>query len=1256
MDGRQSLTSSVDAAGGPLFPRDTVPEIPTVARQMSVPRLPATIRLIAFAALMLFPVRSVIAQSSNASLTGRVTDSSKAVTPDAKVIAINTGTRVRYETITNETGSYYVTNLPPGTYRIEVEKLGFKAVLKSDVILHVQDALEVNFEMVLGSASESVTVRGGAPLLDTESSTMGTVVEQRKAVELPLNGRNVFNLIELAASVVPQGSSTGTPVGVNPFGWGNYQVDGSFGNESAEYLDGQPLNIGYINLPVLIPTQDSIQEFKVQTSNLGAEWGKFSGGVTNLSTKTGTSTIHGEAYEYLRNKIFNANDFFLNSAGERRPPWVQNQFGANAGGPLNIPHLGGRNKTFWFLSAEGFRLRTGAPFTTTVPDPSERAGNFSEICKSGFTAGICNARGTDASGKLVVIDQIYDPCGGIVNAQGACPGSNAAPTPLPNNIIPANRINFTSQKLLNLWPAATNPTAATNNFTIAAPTGGDHNQVVSRVDHNITNKQRLFLRFNYWHVQDLPIDPLGTGLCADRCAEDYHSYAIASGYTYGVTPTTVFGFNASVSRFTYNRSPKNAGFDLTTIGWPASYNSVVPTEMRTPPTPCVANFADNIMCTQGQSFIQDRDTQYYLSPSLSMLRGHHQIHIGFQFEVGRDDYAQSNIASGAFDFCVAGQACFTSLPGVPGTGFPFADFLLGYADNFNNFENHFFAQAVVPAFTAGQQIYQALYFEDSWHATKELTLNLGLRYDIQGPWSERFNRLSYFDPTAANYLTQFLPAGAAPIKGDVFLVKPSDRSNVPRASADFAPRVGLAYNITPNTVIRSGYGIFWIPNYVAFSLNPLNDMVNAAATTYTGTLDGTHPVNTIALPFPAGIAAPPGRSLGVQGTQQFLTQVVQSITEVDPSNHPEGYVQQWNLDVQRDLPAGFFVSAAYVGSKGTHLAQYSQQINQISDGLLAQAASQVDPSLPNPRQNVTLVQSTPNPFFINGQALALTGPTTTIGQLLRPYPQYASVQLAGQGSYDSIYHSFQLTLQRRFAEAGSLSVAYTNAKLISDTDTLTAWLEPGVGAIQDNNNLRGERSLSSQDVPQRLVISYVLDLPFGKGRKYFSGADGMLDKIVGGWGVDGVTIFQRGFPLVFTNGQVNGTTLFGGGSRPNIISGCDVNLPGIYGSGLVQWFNTACFAAPGDFQFGNEPRVDPRLRSQGIDNFDFALFKKTRFASSERLGVEFRTEFFNLFNRTQFAPPNTICCSANNQNFGVVTASAPGTNPRLVQFGLKLLF
>ena len=293
------------------------------------------------------------------------------------------------------------------------------------------------------------------------------------------------------------------------------------------------------------------------------------------------------------------------------------------------------------------------------------------------------------------------------------------------------------------------------------------------------------------------------------------------------------------------------------------------------------------MCTQGQSFIQDRDTQYNLSPSVTLMRGHHRYHFGAQYEAGYDNYTQTNVASGAFDFCASGQPCFS--------GFPFADFLLGYADNFSNFENHFFAQAVVPAFTAGKQSYHAFYFNDTWHALDRLTLKLGLRYELQSPWSERYNRLSYFDPSAPSYINQYLPPGSSAIMGDAFLVPDGTRSNIPLAKKDFAPRVGLAYSVTSKTMVRAGYGIFWIPDDVSFALNPINDMVNAPGTTYTGTVDGTHPYNSISLPFPDGISAPPGRSLGTLGTQQFLTQVVQSITEVDRSNHPEGYVQQWNF-------------------------------------------------------------------------------------------------------------------------------------------------------------------------------------------------------------------------------------------------------------------------------------------------------------------------------------------------------------------------
>lgn len=1186
------------------------------------------LRTVLFVVLVLGFSPVWIHSQSTASLTGRITDPRRTVIPGVAVQVINTSTGIHYQGLSNEAGIYYVSDLPPGRYRIEVEKLGFIAVIESAIILHVQDALEVNFEMAIGSESESVTVEGGFLPLDMESASLGTVVESREANELPLNGRNVFNLFALVPSVVPQGSATGTPVGVNPFGWGNYQVSGAFGNQSAEYLDGQPLNITYINLPILIPTQDSIQEFRVQTGNVSAEWGRFAGGVINLSTQSGSQHVRGEVYEYLRNRLFNANDYFLNQVGKPRPPWVQNQFGGHIGGPVHMRFCCENHPTFGFASAEGFRLRNGTPFTATVPTAAERGGDFSALSTT-----------------------IRDPCAGsVLNAQGACPSSHSAPAPFQGNTIPAARINPTSRALLSLWPAPNTSgivasSGTFNNFNTVANTGGDQNQVIGRIDQEITAKQRLFSRYSYWNVLDLPIDPLQNGLCEDRCREKYATDALAVGYSYDLNSAAIIDVNAGLSYFAYNRTPRNSGFDLTSIGWPESYNAVIPAEMRTPPTPCVASFADNIMCTQGQSYIQDRNTQYNISPGLALVRGRHLDHFGLQFLASYDNAAQTNVASGAFDFCGVGEPCFT--------GVPMADFLLGYADNFSNVNNHYSAQAVVPALTAGKQIYRALHATDMWRVTDAFSVSLGVRYELQGPWSERYNRLSWFDPDAQSYLSRYVTSGSHPIMGDVFLVSPSSRNNLPLAKDNLAPRVGIAASLLPTTVVRSGYGIFWIPTYVAYALNPSNDMVNAASTTYTGTVDGIHPFNTISLPFPDGISPPPGRSLGVEGTQQFLTQVVQSITEVDRNNHPQGYMQQWNLNLEQQLPAKFSFVAAYVGSKATHISQYSQQINQISDPLLSQAAAQF---AQGGRSAVTLLQPVSNPFVVGGKALALAGPATTAGQLLRPFPQYTSVELAGQGSFDSSYHSFQLTAQKRFPAGGALFVAYTKAKLISNTDTLTAWLENTVGAIQDNNNLRSERSLSSQDVPQRLVVSYVLDLPFGTNRYFLAHMNAMMNRIFGDWGIDGVTTLQKGFPLVFSNGQVNDVTLFGAGSRPNLASSCPKSASRLGSDRLHGWFNTGCFAAPPDFSFGSEPRVDPTLRSAGVDNFDLAAFKKVGLGRQDRAGLELRVEFFNLFNRTQFAPPNTTCCTANNANFGVVTSTDPGTTPRLIQFASKIFF
>src|SRR6266852_2117720 len=446
-----------------------------------------------FAAFLLasLPLR---AQSTYGTISGSVVDSSGAAIADAQVTLTNLGTSEKRTQSTGSDGLYSFVNLFPGRYRVDAEKTGFKRTSRTDIVVEVQQTSRIDLTVQVGEVTQTVEVTGETPLLQPETSSLGQVVDQREATELPLNGRNIFNLAFVAPSVVPQGNSYGTPVGKNPFDFANFQVGGSFGNQSAEYLDGQPLNIGYINLPLILPTQDSIGEFKVQYNNVGPEWGKFSGGVINFSTQSGSNEWHGSVYEYLRNKVLNANQFFANAAGIERSPFTQNQYGATLGGTAV------KEKLFFFFSWERFSLRQGTVFTTTVPTLAERTGDFS------------------APG----LPTIFDPL--TVDPNPAT--SNKARTAFPGNVIPSARINPTSQFLLSLIPNPTN-SATVNNFVKATGLGGDSDEYVPRVDYKINDKSRIFGRYSYWKLADLPRDPFGTGLCQDRCTETYHTHASA---------------------------------------------------------------------------------------------------------------------------------------------------------------------------------------------------------------------------------------------------------------------------------------------------------------------------------------------------------------------------------------------------------------------------------------------------------------------------------------------------------------------------------------------------------------------------------------------------------------------------------------------------------------------------------------------------------------------------------------------------------
>ena len=1237
-------------------------------------------------------------QSTYGSITGSVTDPTGAAITDAQVTLTNLGTAEKRTLPTGPDGLYSFVNLIPGQYRVDVEKAGFKHFTRQAIAVEVQQTARIDAVMVVGQVSETVEVSSETPLLQSDTSSLGTVVTQRAANELPLNGRNIYNLTTITPSVVPQGNTMGTVVGKNPFDFANYQIGGAFANEGAIYLDGQPLNIGYINLPLMVPTQDAVSEFKVQYSNLGPEWGKFAGGVINVSTKSGTNTWHGSGYEYLRNKIFNSNEFFNKNSeiatgkSNEPPPFTQNQFGATIGGHVI------KDKTFAFFSYEGFRLRTGTPFNTTVPTAVERQGDFSDLCSSGFNgAGLCQDDGGTSH-------QIYNPLS-ATSASG--PGANR--TPIPFNCLAAltpfcqanvpgapNLINPTSAFLLGKLIANPTSPGTVLNFLKDSSTGGDTDTYIARVDQTITSKQTVFGRFAYWKLLSLAQDPFGTGMCKDRCAENTRSKSLVIGWNYAISPTTIFNLNASISRFHYLRAPINDGFDMTQEGWPSAYNALVPDIERTPLTPCFGQNDSLVTCSQGQSSINDLNTQFNLSPQVTMIRGRHTFVWGGQLEEGYDNYLQTNTGGGLISFtgswtsASVGTVGAGNVAGANNNGEDFADFMLGYGNGQGSaFGNQTTGSLVISGPVSGKQTYRAFYVGDNWRATSKLTLNLGLRYELQGPWSERFDKMTYFDPKATNSsVTGCGGAVGSPCTGDVFLVKTGvndSRNNLPLSKTQFMPRLGFAYSPDQKTVIRGGYGIFFIPNYVAFNANPYVDPVSSATSNFFASNDhGVTPAASLdantctvaggvitcagAGPFnqQAGgantLVAVPGRNPLPNVSQYILTQNNFSATGYTVQKY--GYNEQWNFDIQRELPLGFFADVAYAGAHGVHLPQSNPNINQIPDSFIAQANGQF---ATGGAAAVTITQPVAVYPFSQNLPGAL-GPAGLIqGQLDRPFPQYAGVNLNGQGCCGSSYNALQATVTKRFQGGGTMLVAYTNAKLMSNTDTLTSWLEGGTtggtGAIQDWNNLGAERSLSSQDVSQRLVISYVLDLPFGHGKKFASGMSGAADKLVSGWGLDGTTTFQRGFPVKISWGGANAMTnsgLLGQSTlRPDYISGCDKNVSGSAVSRVTQWFNTACFTAPGGvdatgaqinpWTFGNEPRVDASLRQQGVNNFDFAVFKKTNL--TERVNVEFRTEFFNLFNHPQFGPPNGTQTSAT---FGQVTNTV--NLPRLIQFGLKVAF
>jgi carboxypeptidase family protein len=1159
-----------------IFPRLSVKISRFLHRPRTSARFLGVVSIVTLALGVLAYPQIGAAQGFYGSITGTVTDSTGAVVLGATVNLTNSATGVKTQTATNGDGVYSFPNIQPGTYQLTITQSGFKTTTRDSIDVQVASSVRVDIALAVGNATETAEVSAEAPILQTEEGSLGATIEGRAVTDMPLNGRNIYGLVGLVPGAVPQSGTSQGATGENIFAYGNFQIGGGGANESSSTLDGAPLNTIYLHGTALVPTQDAVAEFKVQTNNLGPEYGDFLGGVMNMVSKSGTDGFHGTAYEFIRNKVLNANGWFANHNSLPRVPFTQNEYGLTAGGPI-VP-----KKTFFFFSWEGFGLRSGVTITGTQPNTAEMAGDFTALLPT----------------------PINDPTTG--KQFMGCNGNQP-------NVICNNRLDKGALAIINsLYTIVPGPTIA-NNFAINSSSGGNYDEYNARVDQVISEKQRFFTRYTYWKNDTLPTDETGKDAYSNF-PDDFTTTNIVLGDTYVLNPSTVADLRIAFLRYNYGRlpGPQSINYNLAqNYGWPTSTVKDISI-----PTKPLAIIGGDVWGNAAQ-FVQDVSDSFAIEPNMTKTIGKHTLNFGADLRKGTYNFVQAEFASGLFVW--VGNF----------TGNPTADAVLGAPGGAD--------QANEVTKVAATQNYQGYYLGDTWHVNPRLTLNLGVRWEIPGPWTERHDRITDFEPNVANPL-------ASGYMGAVTYVNTAQRSQ--RGSTNshydlFAPRVGASYRLTNKTVVRAGFGLFYAPGDLAFSLEPNSDAVNNAQTTVNpapGVAAGTYSMSN---PFPDGINVPLGRSGNVALNQYDFGQSFGS--PIPNETYP--YVAQFNAAIEQQLGSKTSLQVAFAGSQGSHLnppTGSGDAINPLPDKYLSMGSALLAPVV--------------NPFYGIASNGPLAGATVPAGQLLRKYPEYYDITDAASWDRSSKYDSLQATFQHRFEKGGTALVAYTWGKILGNADNTTGYFLDSVGSntdvAQDPNNLHAERALSYFDVRQRLVVSYVLDLPFGNGQRFLHDANGVTNALAGGWGVDGITTFQSGFPIpLIDQGATAISTYFGGGiPRPNYTAGCNKSTSGSRQSrALNGWYNISCFTAPAEFGYGNESRTDSSLMGDGVKNFDFAVFKTTHIA--ERFNVQFRTEIFNIFNRTQFAAPQGNLADGPGVA-GIVTSQQ--NNPRLFQFALRL--
>jgi hypothetical protein len=1141
---------------------------------------------------------------------GTVTDSTGAVIPNATVTITNTGTGVSHKATTSSSGDYSVPDLIPGPYSVTIEAPGFSKETVGGVVLGVAQQARVNGSLKTGAETETVQVNASAVVLDTDTAAVTQLVTQKQVDQLPLNGRNFLNLLFIGAGAV----QTVGEQGQMRQGEGNaISINGARPESNNYTLDGMVNTDTALNTPAVILSQDAIQEFRVQSETYSAEYG-FSANQINIVSKSGTNKLHGSVFEFARNDAFDANTHFVG-----KPELRQNQFGFVLGGPVLIPKLyDGRDKTFWLANYEGWRIRNGTSTYSNIPSKAELGGDFSTSVLPAFGTDACKA--AFAQGN---------PCMPIDPATGL---------PFPGNVIPTSRFSRLAQVTTKLFPAQNCVGCSLGNFLLSTTLPNNTDQQTYRLDQNMGRIGSIFFRYT---KADYLLDtasstsiPAGLNIFTENSTSWEISHTISLPHSW-VNNFRVGYLGAHVVQ---GDSPAPTS-DVDALGLTGVFTNL-PDYARGYPGIALQNLSGGVG-SPGNNPTTSDIPMWEFADSLSTVKGKHTFSMGFDYRtwVQKRDLSTNFLGSYTFNNTTISNNSTGCPTPYCGTGNAVADYLLGYYGVASTFQPGPFS--VANSNTPGnlnQYVFKYIgpYFQDDWKVTPKLTLNMGMRWDFRTiPYEQSNNKMFWID--TANPLGGMCFAnpklqtnGIAPPGNGFYRYcgrnNPRDPSYYP-----FAPRFGLAYRLMDKTVVRGGYGIFFDSSETR-EIDDSGDLYPfVIRASNTPTVDPTLPKNTDNLFVPASSLQPV--AVGSNGGTTFPAggQFIAVIISEKPQNP---YVQQWSASVQREVARNTTLELNYVGNKGTHLLD-RVNINQPFPAA-DPAACQADPTV----GDCPVSARVPFPNFTNGT-----------GTLDSHWTGYSN------------YNAANVRLERRSTDMALLAV-YTWSKSMDDKSAAA-----GIGATNgfaghmDDHNPNLDYARSDFDVGQRFVLSYVYQLPVGRGKKFGSQMNRWADAAVGGWQWTGIATFQQGFPFS-VQANDNFSLLEARNQRANVVGNPHAN----FHKSINQWFNTAAFSQPLAGSFGNSGRNI--LREPGINNWDMGVGKN--FALGDRASFQFRVEGFNVFNHTQWgvdpgspsaaaSGPGTGAIDRNvndqppaaNVLFGHVVSARPG---RILQLGGKITF